>query len=110
MVALVLLPGMDGTAKLPEEFVAALGPTVEATVVSYPTDRAMGYPELESLVRSRLPVDRPYVLLGESFSGPIAISIAGSCPAGLRALILCGSFARNPRPVLDLLGRLLAFF
>jgi pimeloyl-ACP methyl ester carboxylesterase len=110
MVALVLLPGMDGTSELREEFVAALGPTIEATVVSYPTDHAMGYPELESFVRSRLPVSHPYVLLGESFSGPIAISIAGSCPPGLRALILCGSFVRNPRPILGLLGWLLALF
>ena len=85
MVALILLSGMDGTNKLREAFVAALGPTIEPTVVTYPTDRPLGYPELESLVRSTLPADRPYVLLGESFSGPIAISIADSCPPALRA-------------------------
>jgi pimeloyl-ACP methyl ester carboxylesterase len=110
MVALVVLPGMDGTSKLREEFVAALSPTIEATAISYPTDQPLGYPELESLVSSRLPVDRPYVLLGESFSGPIAISIAGSCPPGLQALILCGSFVHNPRPILGLLGRLPTLF
>src|SRR5262249_40627769 len=107
MVALILLPGMDGTAKLREEFVAALGPTIEATAIPCPTEQPLGYPELESLVRSSLPVDRPYVLLGESFSGPIAISIAGSCPPGLRAIVLCGSFVRNPRPILGSLGWLL---
>src|SRR5262245_59360933 len=104
MAALVLLPGMDGTSKLREEFVAALRPTIEATVVSYPNDQVLGYPKLEALVRSALPADRPYILLGESFSGPIAIAIAASCPAGLVGLILCGSFARNPRPILGSLG------
>jgi len=110
MVALVLLPGMDGTSKLRGDFVAALGPTIEPTVVSYPTDRPLGYPELESLVHSTLPAHRPYVLLGESFSGPIAISIAASCPPGLIGLVLCCSFARNPRPGLGLFRWLLPLF
>ena len=62
--------------------------------------RALGYAELEALARASLPTSRPYVLLGESFSGPIAISIAASCPPHLVALILCVTFARNPLPVL----------
>jgi pimeloyl-ACP methyl ester carboxylesterase len=40
------------------------------------------------------------VLLGESFSGPIAISIAASRPPHLVGLILCVTFARNPLPLL----------
>jgi pimeloyl-ACP methyl ester carboxylesterase len=108
MVALVLLPGTDGTTRFRAEFAAALTPTIEPTVVSYPADQAFGYRELEALVRSVLPADRPYILLGESFSGPIAISIAASCPPGLIGLALCGSFARNPLPVLGPLVRLLA--
>lgn len=107
MVALILLPGMDGTAKARAEFVAALGPGIEAQVVSYPADPALGYAELEALARSALPADRPYVLLGESFSGPIAISIAASCPQQLVGLVLCVSFARSPRPVLGSLRWLL---
>jgi len=105
MVALVLLPGMDGTAKPRAEFVAALG--IESQIVSYPADRALGYSELETLARSALPTDRPYMLLGESFSGPIAISIAASCPPQLAGLILCVTFARSPRPMLGSLRWLL---
>jgi len=107
MVALVLLPGMDGTAKPRAEFVAALGPGIESHVVSYPADRALGYVELEALARASLPTDRPYVLLGESFSGPIAIAIAASRPPQLAGLILCVTFARNPRPILRSLRWLL---
>lgn len=51
-------------------------------------------------MRERLPVTESFVLLGESFSGPIAISIAGHAPPNLIGLILCCSFARNPHPAL----------
>jgi pimeloyl-[acyl-carrier protein] methyl ester esterase len=100
MVALVVLPGMDGTAMPRANFAAALGPGIEPHVVSYPADPAFGYAELEALARASLPTDRPYVLLGESFSGPIAISIAASRPPHLVGLILCVTFARNPLPLL----------
>ena len=40
------------------------------------------------------------MLLGESFSGPIAAAIAAAPPPGLRGLILCATFLRNPRPEL----------
>ena len=74
---------MDGSGSLFVEFIASLGLGVEAIVVSYPTDRPLGYPELETLVRAALPTQRPFVLVGESFSGPIAISLAASSPVGL---------------------------
>lgn len=106
MVALVILPGMDGTAQPRAEFVAALGSGIEPRVVSYPADRT-GYGELEALARAALPKDRPYVLLGESFSGPIAISIAASSPPQLTGLVLCATFACGPRPVLGALRWLL---
>jgi pimeloyl-ACP methyl ester carboxylesterase len=99
MVALVVLPGMDGTAMPRADFAAALGPGIEPHVVSYPADPALGYGELEALVRASLPADRPYMLLGESFSGPIAISIAASRPPNLVGLVLCVTFARNPLPI-----------
>ena len=98
MVTLVLLPGMDGTGSLFSEFIDALGPDVETIVVSYPADPPQNYSDLEAVARSFLPINKPFVILCESFSGPIAISIAASCPQGLMGLILCCSFARNPLP------------
>jgi pimeloyl-[acyl-carrier protein] methyl ester esterase len=97
MVALVL-PGMDGTGQLLGRFLEALGPEVRAIVVSYPIAQALDYSQLEACARKMLPSDQPFVLSGESFSGPIAVSIAASSPNGLRGLVLCCSFVKNPRP------------
>jgi pimeloyl-ACP methyl ester carboxylesterase len=94
---LVLLPGLDGTGDLFAPFVAALGGAA-AQVVRYPTDRSMDYAELEAVARSQLPQD-DFVLLAESFSGPVGISIAASPPPGLRGLVLCATFASNPLPM-----------
>lgn len=95
---LVLLPGMDGTGTLFAPLLAALGPQVETVRISYPPQQALAYDQLEQLVLQALPRGRPYVLLGESFSGPIAISIAARQPEGLAALVLCCTFVASPRP------------
>ena len=104
---LLLLPGMDGTGALLSRFRRALDPAaIRTVVVSYPPDQEIGYAGLESVARALLPQDAPFVLLAESFSGPIGISIAASRPVGLRGLILVSSFTRNPRPLLAALGPL----
>ena len=100
MTCLVLLPGMDGTGSLFSDFVAELGDPIQPVEVAYPPQQVLDYEQLETYVRERLPANEPFVLLGESFSGPIAISIAAKAPCNLIGLILCCSFARNPRPAL----------
>jgi pimeloyl-[acyl-carrier protein] methyl ester esterase len=97
-MAIVLLPGLDGMGELFAPFVNALGPQTDAIVVSYPADQALDYQALEHFARTHLPVGRSYFLLGESFSGPIAIALAASRPEGLIGLVLCATFARNPHP------------
>ncbi|WP_445147021.1 alpha/beta fold hydrolase [Dyella sp. Tek66A03] len=97
-VTLVLLPGMDGTGELFEPIVAAVGQRFPVKIIRYPASEPLGYPELESVVRSSLPTDGPFVVLGESFSGPIAVAVAASHPNGLIGLVLCCTFVRNPRP------------
>jgi pimeloyl-ACP methyl ester carboxylesterase len=108
--ALVLLPGLDGTGKLFSDFVQVLGPEVSSQIVAYPKDDALGYAQLEALARAALPCDRPFVVLGESFSGPIAIRIGAQPPAGLLGIILCGAFARNPYPLMGWAGSLASWF
>lgn len=100
MTTLVLLPGLDGTGQLFTDFAAAIAPATEVIIANYPPRTPLGYAELEPIARAFLPQDRDYYLLAESFSGPIAISLARSAPPGLRGLILCCSFARNPIPLL----------
>jgi pimeloyl-[acyl-carrier protein] methyl ester esterase len=101
---------MDGTASLLGEFIAALPRSLEPVVVTYPLDRSMNYAELEQFVRAHLPNERPFILVAESFSGPIAISLAASKPAGLRGLVLVCSFARSPIPVPSVLSPLISRF
>ncbi len=108
-VTLVLLPGMDGTGFLFEEFIAALGPGINPVIVSYPAKQILDYAQLESFAHQHLPIGQPFMLLGESFSGPIAISLAATAPPGLAGLILCCSFARNPRPSLSCLQGIVKF-
>jgi pimeloyl-ACP methyl ester carboxylesterase len=94
---LFMLPGLDGTGKLFQDFVAQLGRQVDARIIGYPLDQALGYEELSQLVRQQLP-KTPYFLLAESFSGPVGISVAAGANPSLRGLILCGTFASNPFP------------
>jgi pimeloyl-ACP methyl ester carboxylesterase/catechol 2,3-dioxygenase-like lactoylglutathione lyase family enzyme len=106
MLLLVLLPGLDGTGKLFVKFIEALGDRVDTQVIGYPSQEPLGYEELESLVRAALPEHRPYVILAESFGGPIAMRIAASRPRDLVGLILCATFAKNPYPRLGWASRL----
>ena len=107
----VLLPGLDGTGDFFQPLLEALGTAVRTQVVRYPVDGAYDYATCEAIVRAALPRDVPYVLLGESFSGPIAIALAASDPApeGLVGIILCATFAVNPRPRLSVIRPLLPF-
>jgi len=56
---------------------------------------------------TRCPPEGPLVVLGESFSGPIAIRLAAALGPRLQALMLCCSFARKPRAALSRLGGLI---
>lgn len=96
--ALVLLPGMDGTGLMFEPILPFLDGFVPR-VVRYPAGLT-SYPDCVAYARAQLPIDRPFLLLGESFSGPIAIALAAEWPEGLLGLVLCCTFARNPRPAL----------
>ena len=101
---LILLPGLDGTGILFRRFVEAIGTRVDTRIIAYPADEPLGYAELEALIRNALPTDRPYAVLGESFSGPIAIRLAADPPAGLLGLVLGVTFAKNPYPLFGWAG------
>jgi pimeloyl-ACP methyl ester carboxylesterase len=67
----------------------------------------MGYSALLAQVRAELPANEPYVLLGESFSGPIAVELAAQASPQCVGLVLCCTFLRNPRPALSVFRLLL---
>ena len=93
---IVLLPGLDGTGVLFRPFVEHLPADLTPIVIKYPHDEPLGYPELLEIVLRSLPRETPFVILGESFSGPIALMAAATRPAGLKAVILCATFVQNP--------------
>lgn len=95
-ITLVLLPGLDGTGKLFKPLVQHLPSWIKPVVVSYPGDKPYGYEELKKIVAGALPQNEDCVILGESFSGPLAIMCAAEKPDGLLGAILCATFARNP--------------
>ena len=96
-ISLVLLPGMDGTGRMFAPLVKALPDWVNPVIVAYPTDQPLDYAGHLDIVRSALPDDRQLVLLGESFSGPLALMAAAE-NSNVRGVILCASFIQSPLP------------
>jgi pimeloyl-[acyl-carrier protein] methyl ester esterase len=92
---------MDGTGELFAPLIKSIDQRINTRIVAYPTDEPLSYEALEARVRATLPDEKPFVLLGESFSGPIAISIAATPPKNLMGLILSCTFARRPLPWLS---------
>ena len=107
-VTLVLLPGLDGTGLLFEPLLRVLPQTISPLVVRYPPDQPLGYDRLLPMVLESLPKDGPFVILGESFSGPLALMAAATEPPGLKAVVLVATFAAKPVPYIPaFLGRIL---
>lgn len=95
---LLVLPGMDGSGLLHDAFIAAMQPRFPTRVVAYPSDKVLDYHGLQEWLRPQLPTGGNWVLLGESFSGPLAIRVAAEQPSGLSGLVLCASFVSSPQP------------
>lgn len=92
----VFLPGLDGRSWARRPLAQGF-PEQTFKVIGYPPDPALGYDELTGFVRERLP-GKPAILIGESFSGPIAIRLAAELPDRVAGLVLLSTFARNPWP------------
>jgi pimeloyl-[acyl-carrier protein] methyl ester esterase len=97
---LLMLPGMDGTGRLFEPLLAALPTSLPATAIAYPPGEPLGYEGLLPLVMAAAAqAGGPFVVVGESFSGPLALMLAARRPPGLRGVVLCASFVRFPLPL-----------
>lgn len=96
-MTVVVLPGLDGTGTLYQALAEQLGPDYPLEVIAYPLDQMLDYAELLEFIRPLLP-QQPYILLAESFSGPLGIMLSAQQPAYLKGLVLCCTFGRNPLP------------
>jgi pimeloyl-ACP methyl ester carboxylesterase len=67
-------------------------------VVSYPTREVRTYVGLEPIVEECFPESGPFVIVAESFAGPLALRVAAKRPPGLVAVVLVATFVRVPVP------------
>ena len=107
MTTLLLLPGLDGTGLVFEPLLEHLPSTIDPVIVRYPGDTPMSFQEHIDFAGARLPDDKPFVLLAESFSGPIALQLLAEPPANLVGVVFVATFERYPKPFLLDLARLL---
>ncbi len=95
---LVLLPGLDGTGRFYAGLRRALEGRADSLIMTYPSHGRQTYAALCEAVLARLPADRDYVLVAESFAGPLAVLLAGQAAKKPLALVVSATFARNPFP------------
>ncbi len=73
---IVMLPGLDGTGLLFEPALATCPAEFEAIPLALSQDEPSTYADLAERVLRDLPGEEPYLLLAESFSGPLALEVA----------------------------------
>jgi pimeloyl-ACP methyl ester carboxylesterase len=93
---LVLLPGLDGTGDLFAPLIAQAQGTFDTRVLRYDHERDQSYARHSEALAPELPTDRDYVLVAESFGGPLALRLAAAKPSHLSAVVLVCSFASSP--------------
>lgn len=101
---LVLLPGMNGSSTLFAPLLDALV-GIDCQVINLPAKGLQDYHSLSEALYPQLG-GTPFVLLGESFSGPLAYRLALRQPTGLRGVIFAASFLTRPNAALPLLKHL----
>lgn len=95
---LLLIPGLEGSSIFFEPLLAALPASVSVHTVEYPSTGPMAYADLLPIVRAAVPAGRPFIVLGWSFGGPLAVLLGADPPPGLRGVIIASSFITNPQP------------
>jgi len=94
-VKVVVLPGLDGTGALLTSFCDALPADLHGEIMSYPVD-LWAYDDFADWLLCRLPKD-DFLIVAESFSGPLALRLASDPPPGLRGVVCLATFAVCPR-------------
>lgn len=104
---IVLMPGLDGTGKSFEPLLPLIADDARITIVRYPADRYLSFDETVACAASQIPQGTSPVVIAESFSGPVAVRLVASGKISSKALVLCATFVRSPRPVLWRIARFL---
>ncbi|HDQ03991.1 MAG TPA: alpha/beta hydrolase [Deltaproteobacteria bacterium] len=96
---LVFMPGMDGTGLSFDLVLPFLPREAKITIVRYPAGKLLSFDETVECAAVQIPPGDPPIVIAESFSGPVAIKMIGSGRVKAKALVLCATFAKSPRPV-----------
>jgi pimeloyl-[acyl-carrier protein] methyl ester esterase len=92
---LFILPGLDGSGFDLHAFCDALKTDFDVTVLHLP-DTESDYERLSDWAIDEIGDTPSLYLLGESFSGPLAIKVAARLGKRLRGLALCATFVHAP--------------
>lgn len=96
-ITIVLLPGLNGTQGLFQPLVDNAPDHFNLIAIDYPTHENYSYELLVDYVLPKIShLQGGFMLLGESFSGPLALFVAQTKPQGLMGVILVASFATSP--------------
>lgn len=93
---IIILPGLDGKGLMLSDFEHALAKYHELQVIIYPYDKKASYDVLSEIIIPKLPNNEDYIIIAESYAGPLSIKIAQQKPRHLRAIIFAASFASRP--------------
>jgi pimeloyl-ACP methyl ester carboxylesterase len=92
---IIFLPGFDGAADLRAPFLAELGRAHAVRGVSYPNRPLHSLNGYCRFAAGQVSPEARAIIVAESFSGLVAARWASRDPH-VEAIVLCGSFARNP--------------
>src|SRR5262249_49865501 len=87
---------LDGTEVFFRPLMGRLPATIRPLALNYPDVGPHGYRALLDFVRSQLAEIPHYVILGSSFSGPLAVMLAAAEPRKVRGMILAATFVSSP--------------
>lgn len=101
---LVLLPGMDGSGRLFDNFLSFYGD--DNQIIVLPTDIPQDYPSLANYVTTLLPAE-DCIILAESFSGGIVPHLINGSNQQIKGIIFVASFLSCPnRTLIEIAKRL----
>lgn len=104
---LVFMPGLDGTGLSFTPLLPLLTADTQFTIIRYPTDKLLSFEEIVECAAAQIPAGDSFVVIAESFSGPVAVRMIASGRIEAKALVLCATCAASPHPLLWRIVRLL---
>lgn len=94
---IVLLPGLDGTGRMFRPLLEVMPAGVPVVAIAYPTTLTLSHGDLVERVAVELAGTADgLVLVGESYSGTIALRLASKLGPRVAGVVLIASFVENP--------------